>query len=411
MAKNKANNSALVTLVFASATILAALGIAIAPKFNSCIKDKSDIFACANIVINSYISKALNEFSEIKSNNEEVKVQQPAAVVYSDSPAPTPDLVQVEVEQDVEVEKNNKIVEEKPADEEVQESIMSEVEEVEVIPEVTNILQPMVDEVEMSQEPILLSTKEVIEQIKTPKEIAPLEKRVEEVVAEEVVTDLQVLQDEPEMQESLQQEALHQEPLQQEIAQGEESRAPIKNIFGAGDSIEVITTDVQPYLSIDEIKIDKEKKFISGRGEENLTVQLFIDDNFIGQSKIIDGHWKINLGGIDVDTDIFVSPTQKIRIDFLKSGTQDVFASAGVDFINDNTELEDNRLVQCCADNIIIVKKGDNLWDIAKKYYGSGYRYRVISDANSGQIDNPKWIYPGQRLQLPPKVAVDGNVN
>ncbi len=422
MAKNRANNSALVTLVFASATILAVLGIAIGPKFNSCIKDKGDIFACFNIVINSYISDVLNEFSELKSNSEEAKTQQPVVDVSPDFSVFPSDLVQVEADQNVEVEKNIKIIEEKPADEKFQELIVPDVKEapevVEVTPEAKNILQPVADEVEMSQEVILPTSIEINERIKTPKEIIPLENKSEEIVSQEVVIELQTLQDKPELQESLQQkplqqelrlqEPLQQEPLQQEprlqeIVQGDKAQDRVKNNFETSDSIEIITTDVQPYLSIDEIKIDKEKKFISGRGEEGLTVQLLIDDNLIGQSKVIDGHWKINLGEIDVDTDLLVLPSQKIRIDFLKNGTKAVFASADIDFINDNIELDDNRLVQCCADNIIIVKKGDNLWDIAKKYYGSGYRYRIISDANSRQIDNPKWIYPGQILQLPPR--------
>ena len=48
------------------------------------------------------------------------------------------------------------------------------------------------------------------------------------------------------------------------------------------------------------------------------------------------------------------------------------------------------------------VKKGDCLWHIAQKYYGSGGKWRVIYDANRSVIGcNPNLIYAGQRLVLP----------
>lgn len=48
------------------------------------------------------------------------------------------------------------------------------------------------------------------------------------------------------------------------------------------------------------------------------------------------------------------------------------------------------------------VKPGDNLWDIAKKQYGSGAAYKKIYEANKGVIGgNPNLIYPGQKLTLP----------
>lgn len=48
-----------------------------------------------------------------------------------------------------------------------------------------------------------------------------------------------------------------------------------------------------------------------------------------------------------------------------------------------------------------IVKKGDCLWKIAQKYYGSGSQYKKIYDANKSIIKNPNLIYPGQVLTIP----------
>lgn len=47
------------------------------------------------------------------------------------------------------------------------------------------------------------------------------------------------------------------------------------------------------------------------------------------------------------------------------------------------------------------VKSGDCLWNIAKKYYGTGAQYTKIYNANKGKIKNPNLIYPGQVLTIP----------
>ena len=48
-----------------------------------------------------------------------------------------------------------------------------------------------------------------------------------------------------------------------------------------------------------------------------------------------------------------------------------------------------------------VVVPGDSLWRIAARYYGSGYRWELIYQANRDVIRNPNLIYPGQKLVLP----------
>ncbi|KQP77729.1 hypothetical protein ASF60_07250 [Methylobacterium sp. Leaf113] len=45
--------------------------------------------------------------------------------------------------------------------------------------------------------------------------------------------------------------------------------------------------------------------------------------------------------------------------------------------------------------------RGDSLWQISRRIYGTGTRYTVIYDANQPQIRNPDLIYPGQIFVLP----------
>lgn len=47
------------------------------------------------------------------------------------------------------------------------------------------------------------------------------------------------------------------------------------------------------------------------------------------------------------------------------------------------------------------VKRGDCLWNIAKKYYGNGSKYTTIYNANRDKIKNPNLIYQGQVLWIP----------
>lgn len=51
--------------------------------------------------------------------------------------------------------------------------------------------------------------------------------------------------------------------------------------------------------------------------------------------------------------------------------------------------------------NTYTVVKGDNLWNIAQRKYGSGFRYHDIVKANADKIKDPDLIYPGQVFVLP----------
>ena len=47
------------------------------------------------------------------------------------------------------------------------------------------------------------------------------------------------------------------------------------------------------------------------------------------------------------------------------------------------------------------VKKGDSLWKIAERFYGTGEKWVRIFEANTDKIKNPDMIYPYQRLTIP----------
>ena len=49
-----------------------------------------------------------------------------------------------------------------------------------------------------------------------------------------------------------------------------------------------------------------------------------------------------------------------------------------------------------------IVRKNDNLWNIAKAVYGKGEKWNVIFEANKEKIKDPNKLKPGLELLIPP---------
>lgn len=48
-----------------------------------------------------------------------------------------------------------------------------------------------------------------------------------------------------------------------------------------------------------------------------------------------------------------------------------------------------------------VVRRGDNLWRIARRHYGRGIKYRRIYRSNRKRIRNPNLIYPCQTFRMP----------
>jgi hypothetical protein len=49
-----------------------------------------------------------------------------------------------------------------------------------------------------------------------------------------------------------------------------------------------------------------------------------------------------------------------------------------------------------------VVRRGDTLWDLARAYLQNPFLWPLIYEANRNVVENPHWIYPLERLIIPP---------
>ncbi len=63
--------------------------------------------------------------------------------------------------------------------------------------------------------------------------------------------------------------------------------------------------------------------------------------------------------------------------------------------------FEPPAAVALAAGGTYVVRRGNNLWLIARRLYGQGIRYTAIYSANRSQIRDPDRIYPGQQFKVP----------
>lgn len=159
--------------------------------------------------------------------------------------------------------------------------------------------------------------------------------------------------------------------------------APSRLLQGAAPLAE------QGALALDVVDYDDDGKLVvSGRAAAGATVQLYLDNEFLGRATAgrEDGAWSLS-----PDTPASVGP-HTLRADMLGP---DGAVQARVEVPFERTAPEVPEGVR------VVVQPGNNLWLLARRAYGAGTSFTVIYDANKGHIRNPDLIYPGQVFILP----------
>lgn len=154
--------------------------------------------------------------------------------------------------------------------------------------------------------------------------------------------------------------------------------------------------------------------FVAGTATTDNTVRVYLNDQPLGDAKpspsgtwLVEVHHEVAPGSYQVRADQVsaadgtvvaraeVPFERTIEVATLKA-SGDTGAAAGADVSGTLPQVE-----------TVIIKRGDNLWNIARNNWGKGIRWSTLYQANKDQIRNPHWIYPGQVFIMPvsPDVA------
>ncbi len=128
---------------------------------------------------------------------------------------------------------------------------------------------------------------------------------------------------------------------------------------------------------------------ISGGSAPKAPVQLYLDNAFIGRTQANNsGSWSL------APSKQAATGLHTLRADHVgKAGK----VLARVEFPFSRAK----PLKNMTPGTFVVVQPGNNLWRLARRAYGSGFRYSVIYEANKNQIKNADLIYPGQVFTLP----------
>ncbi|MBI1262814.1 MAG: LysM peptidoglycan-binding domain-containing protein [Rhizobiales bacterium] len=147
-------------------------------------------------------------------------------------------------------------------------------------------------------------------------------------------------------------------------------------------------------LVLETVDYDEEGNVIlTGKADPKAAVRVYLGTNPIGDA-VADskGHWELR-PSIEI-----IPGTYALRIDQLDSAGK-VVARVEVPF----ERGEPTAVIAAMKDGKIVIQPGNNLWNIARRLYGSGFSYTVIYQANKDQIRDPNLIYPGQVFEAPRK--------
>lgn len=142
--------------------------------------------------------------------------------------------------------------------------------------------------------------------------------------------------------------------------------------------------------SVDVIDYDDKGNVVfSGRTEPDTEIEVFIDTQKVGTATAnTEGRWQFQ------PPEPLAPGNYQLRVDKIDTeGT--VQARVALPFVRAAP------LAGLPTDRLVIIQPGNNLWRIATRFYGSGFRFVQIYDANQDQIRDPDLIFPGQVFELP----------
>lgn len=147
--------------------------------------------------------------------------------------------------------------------------------------------------------------------------------------------------------------------------------------------------------------------YVGGTAATGETVRVYLDDKPLGDSTptaagtwlvqtkrdLPAGSYTVRVDQVDSDGKVIarseVPFEREVEVAELKPATSGGAGEAGA-AASGQVTME-----------TVVIKRGDNLWRIARGAWGQGMHWSTIYQANTDQIRNPHWIYPGQVFIMP----------
>ncbi len=193
-----------------------------------------------------------------------------------------------------------------------------------------------------------------------------------------------------------------------EVAAGETGDTPDVQSDAAEEAAEPEPTGPQPVVAVAAVEAETSGRlYVAGTAATREPVRVYIDGEMIGETvPSPSGTWLIEL------MRELPAGTYTVRVDQVSSdGT--VIARSEVPFEREvhvatlkptaTTGTGEGASLSGAMPELetVIIKRGDNLWNIARGTWGKGIRWSTIYQANNDQIRDPDLIYPGQVFLLP----------
>ncbi len=194
----------------------------------------------------------------------------------------------------------------------------------------------------------------------------------------------------------------------------------------------VVAPDEKALIAVEAVEIEGNKLFIAGTAEAGSTVKVYANDDLVGVTKtspngrfLVQAVRELAVGDYIVRADMIgkdgVTVVARAAVPFKREAGDRVSAVASADpapsvdgsqtstgAVAPQTDAQATQApdVEAPLKNVegsVIIRRGDNLWQISRRTYGEGMRYTTIYLANKEQIRNPNMIFPGQVFSLPEK--------
>ena len=170
-------------------------------------------------------------------------------------------------------------------------------------------------------------------------------------------------------------------------------------------------------LRIEAVEIDGAKTFIAGTAPAGSNVRLYLGDSLLGETNATDeGRFLIEskqpvavgtqiLRADSVDAKGQVTARASVPFERVDGEKLAMVAPAVAPAIKTPDATPATKTAATPAltkvDTSVIIRKGDTLWQIARRVYGKGVTFSTIYNANVAQITDPNRIFPGQIFAVP----------